>query len=72
MAQTAAASTAQQGRALHQEVRDLAELSRRDVIYNFAYLVATWAVIAGAITLLFVAERLLIGRPPQAGQPALH
>ena len=28
--------------------------------------------IAGAITLLFVAERLLIGRPPQAGQPALH
>src|SRR5437764_1698077 len=28
--------------------------------------------IAGAITLLFVAERLLIGRPPQAGQPAPH
>src|SRR5271169_47719 len=25
--------------------------------------------IAGAITLLFVAERLLIGRPPQAGEP---
>jgi TRAP-type C4-dicarboxylate transport system permease small subunit len=28
--------------------------------------------LAGAITLLFVAERLLIGRPPQAGESALH
>ena len=28
--------------------------------------------VGGAITLLFVAERLLIGRPPQAGQPAPH
>jgi TRAP-type C4-dicarboxylate transport system permease small subunit len=28
--------------------------------------------IAGAVTLLFVAERLLIGRPPQAGEPAPH
>jgi TRAP-type C4-dicarboxylate transport system permease small subunit len=27
---------------------------------------------AGAITLLFVTERLLIGRPPQAGEPAPH
>jgi TRAP-type C4-dicarboxylate transport system permease small subunit len=27
---------------------------------------------AGAITLLFVAERLLIGRPPQTGESALH
>jgi TRAP-type C4-dicarboxylate transport system permease small subunit len=26
--------------------------------------------VGGAITLLFVAERLLIGRPPQAGEPA--
>jgi TRAP-type C4-dicarboxylate transport system permease small subunit len=26
----------------------------------------------GAVTLLFVAERLLIGRPPQAGEPAPH
>jgi TRAP-type C4-dicarboxylate transport system permease small subunit len=28
--------------------------------------------IAGAVTLLFVAERLLIGRPPQSGEPAPH
>ena len=28
--------------------------------------------IAGAITLLFVAERLLIGAPPQAGEPTPH
>jgi hypothetical protein len=28
--------------------------------------------VGGAITLLFVAERLLIGRPPQAGEPAPH
>src|SRR6516164_5558973 len=28
--------------------------------------------IAGAITLLFVAERLLIGRPPQAGETSAH
>ncbi|MGA7863539.1 MAG: TRAP transporter small permease [Stellaceae bacterium] len=28
--------------------------------------------IGGAITLLFVAERLLIGPPPQAGEPTLH
>jgi TRAP-type C4-dicarboxylate transport system permease small subunit len=28
--------------------------------------------VGGAITLLFVAERLLIGRPPQVGEPAPH
>jgi TRAP-type C4-dicarboxylate transport system permease small subunit len=28
--------------------------------------------VGGGITLLFVAERLLIGRPPQAGEPAPH
>jgi TRAP-type C4-dicarboxylate transport system permease small subunit len=28
--------------------------------------------VGGAVTLLFVAERLLIGRPPQAGEPAPH
>jgi TRAP-type C4-dicarboxylate transport system permease small subunit len=28
--------------------------------------------VGGAITLLFVAERLLIGRPPQTGEPAPH
>jgi TRAP-type C4-dicarboxylate transport system permease small subunit len=28
--------------------------------------------VAGGITLLFVAERLLIGRPPQAGEPTPH
>jgi TRAP-type C4-dicarboxylate transport system permease small subunit len=28
--------------------------------------------VGGAITLLFVAERLLIGRPPQAGEPTTH
>src|ERR1700674_4707684 len=28
--------------------------------------------IGGAVTLLFVVERLLIGRPPQAGEPAPH
>jgi len=28
--------------------------------------------VGGAITLLFVAERLLIGRPPQADEPAPH
>ena len=37
---------------MHQEVRDLAELSRRDVTYNVAYLAMTWAVMAGAITLV--------------------
>src|SRR2546429_562345 len=52
MAQTAAASTAQQGRGMHQEVRDLAELSRGDVTYNLAYLAMTWAVMAGATALV--------------------
>jgi len=28
--------------------------------------------IAGAVTLLFVAERLLVGAPPQPGEPAPH
>ena len=28
--------------------------------------------VGGAITLLFVAERLLIGRPPPAGEPTPH
>jgi TRAP-type C4-dicarboxylate transport system permease small subunit len=28
--------------------------------------------VGGAVTLLFVAERLLIGRPPQAGESAPH
>lgn len=28
--------------------------------------------IAGGVTLLFVAERLLVGAPPQAGEPAPH
>ena len=30
------------------------------------------APVAGGITLLFVAERLLIGPPPQTGEPAPH